>query len=82
MSKKTKKPKLPKLRKRAWVKVNFQNLHPTQRPHYKQHWGQKFIYLGEIPNQAGHSLVLTVGETLNVVVFHTDELVELTDDET
>jgi hypothetical protein len=72
-----------RLRKRAWVKVDFDNIGRAQLEHYEKHRDERFIYLGEIPNRAGHSLVLSLKEGgINVVVFHTEELIELTEDET
>lgn len=73
------------LRKLAWVKVNFESLHPSQLPHYEHYKGLRFIYLGEIPNQPGHALILDATNQLHGknahIILHTEELVELTDDE-
>ncbi len=74
----------------AWVKIDIGGLHESERQHYEQYRGRQFIFLGEIPNQPGHSLIAELGGNgerhersgVILIVVHTDDLVELTEDET
>jgi hypothetical protein len=75
-----------KLRKLVLVKYDYDS--------FPDDWKQKnpnpykdltFCYLGDIHNMPGHSIVITITDTVysgRPRVFHTENLKELTEDET
>jgi len=51
--------------------------------HYKEKFENKhFIYLGEIPNMESHCTLLEVCTGEFLVGYHTNDFIELTDEET
>jgi len=58
---------------------NWKKLNPNR---YKN---QDFCYLGDVPNMPGHSIVITISDNDycgKPRIFHTEDLKELTNDET
>ena len=73
------KTKIP--RKLSLVKFDFETLPKKYHSQYPFHPSERMIFLGEIPNMMGHCAVARSDGIISSG-WHTDNFVELTDDET
>ena len=71
-----------KIRKLALVKYDYNSFpEDWKKIHTNTYLNNTFCYLGNIPNMLGHSYVQDI-KTGMCYIFHTEDLKELTDDET
>lgn len=73
------KRKLP--RKLSLVKFDYDNVPKSQHHYYPFKKGKAYLFFGEIVNMPGHCAVAAHGGTV-YFGYHTDNFVELTEDET
>jgi hypothetical protein len=67
-------------RKLSVVKFDFENLPKKYRPTYPFKKGQSYLFLGEITNMPGHCALADKFGHIHFG-YHTDNFVELTEDE-
>ncbi len=67
-------------RKLSWVKFDFTNLPKIYHSKYPFRKDEHLIFVGEISNMKGHCIISRKNGKL-VIGYHTDNFVELTEDE-
>ncbi|MDD5519610.1 MAG: hypothetical protein PHI84_02215 [Kiritimatiellae bacterium] len=78
MKKKTKKVNIP--RKLSLVRFNATGLNKKMLKKYPFKKDDTYIFLGEIPNMAGHVVVLDIKKHKIYSGYHIENFVELADD--
>lgn len=78
-TKKKTKPMIP--RKLSLVKFDYDNIRAEHHHYYTFKEGKAYLFLGEIVNMPGHCAVVGDNESVRFG-YHTDNFVELTEDET
>lgn len=66
-------------RQYSYVKFDYENLHEHYRDQYPFFKQVRYIYLGEIPNNPGHCIVMD-DDGKHYVGYHTENFVEISDE--
>ena len=70
------------IRQNALVKMDFDSMPKKWADEYRSKFdGKVFIFLGEIPQAPGHCVLADLKTGYVEAMYHTDNFVELTDDE-
>jgi diadenosine tetraphosphate (Ap4A) HIT family hydrolase len=77
-----KKLKVKTPRQYSLVKFDFESMPIEHHKNYPFVDGQAYVFLGDIPNMPGHCVVINSKTNQVYSCYHTDNFIELTEDET
>ena len=69
------------MKERSLVKFDFSMIHSMDEHNYPFGPEDRFVYMGDIVQMPGHCVVVRVSDGKNFVAWHTDNFIELTEEE-
>ena len=69
------------IRQNALVKFDFSMIHDMDYHEYPFGPEDRFVYIGDIVQMPGHCIVVRMSDGQNFAGYHTDDFIELTEEE-